>query len=75
MEGGLCKFLHFKPIPGERERIITLEPPAILTGRLVSEAGEPLRDMSINCSYAVGYNWVFRRVPGGADRCPRPISL
>jgi beta-lactamase regulating signal transducer with metallopeptidase domain len=57
-EGGLCKFLHFKPIPGERERTITLEPPAVLTGRLVSPAGEPLRDVSIDCSYETGYNSV-----------------
>jgi hypothetical protein len=55
-ESGLCKFLHFKPIPGERERTITLEPPAVLTGRLVSPAGEPLRDVSINCSYELSYN-------------------
>jgi beta-lactamase regulating signal transducer with metallopeptidase domain len=55
-EGGLCKFLHFKPTPGERERTITLEPPAVLTGRLVSPAGEPLRDVLIDCSYETGYN-------------------
>ena len=35
-QGGLRKFLHFKPIPGEQERTITLEPPAVLIGRLVS---------------------------------------
>jgi len=37
---GLCKLLHFKPIPEERQRTITLEPPAVLTGRLVSPDGE-----------------------------------
>jgi hypothetical protein len=57
-EGGLCTFLHFKPAPGERERIITLEPPAVLTGRLVSPAGEPLRDVSIDCNYELSYNSV-----------------
>ncbi len=57
-EGGLCRFLHFKPIPGERERTITLEPPAVLTGRLVSPAGEPLRNVLIDCDYETGYNSV-----------------
>lgn len=57
-EGALCKFIHFKPLPGERERTITLEPPAVLTGRLVSPTGEPLRDVSIDCDYELGYNSV-----------------
>ncbi len=51
-KGGLCKFLHFKPIPGERERTITLEPPAVLIGRLVSPEGEPLHNVSLEiCDY------------------------
>jgi hypothetical protein len=57
-EGGLCKFVHFKPMPGERERTVTLEPPAVLTGRLLSAAGEPLRDVSIDCHFDMSYNSV-----------------
>ena len=53
---GLTRFLRFKLMPGEVERTITLEAPAVLTGRLVSPAGEPLRDVSIDCSYDTGYN-------------------
>jgi hypothetical protein len=54
-EGGLCELLHFKPIPGERERTITLEPPAALFGRLLSATGEPLRDVSLECGYETSY--------------------
>jgi len=55
--GGLCKFVYFKPLPGERERTITLDPPAVLTGRLVSPTGEPLRDVVIGGMYAMDYNF------------------
>jgi beta-lactamase regulating signal transducer with metallopeptidase domain/protocatechuate 3,4-dioxygenase beta subunit len=54
--GELRKFLHFKPIPGERERTITLDPPAVLTGRLVSPTGEPLPNVLIGGTYETDYN-------------------
>jgi len=60
---GLCKFVHFRPMPGEKKRMITLEPPAVVTGRLVSPAGEPLGDVGISCFYHVAYN-MFGQIPG-----------
>jgi hypothetical protein len=53
---GLMKFLRFTPQPGETERAITLDPPAVLTGRLVSAEGKPLAERKIDCDYSLGYN-------------------
>jgi hypothetical protein len=51
---GLTKLLQFSAKPGESERTITLEPPAVLTGRLVSADGHPLAGRSINCMDSSG---------------------
>jgi hypothetical protein len=46
---GLTRLIDFTPLPGETERTIVLEPPAVVTGRLVSEDGAPLSNVKIEC--------------------------
>jgi hypothetical protein len=46
---GLTKLLDFTPQPGEAQRTIVLEPPAVVTGRLLSEDGAPLSNVKIEC--------------------------
>jgi hypothetical protein len=45
---GLTKSVRFTPKPGETERTITLEPPAVIVGRLVDPQGQPLRDVRLD---------------------------
>jgi beta-lactamase regulating signal transducer with metallopeptidase domain len=45
---GLTKSLRFTPKPGETERTITLEPPAVILGRLVNPQGQPVRDTRLD---------------------------
>lgn len=45
---GLTKSLRFTPKPGETERTITLEPPAVIVGRLVDPQGQPVRDVRLD---------------------------
>ena len=46
---GLTKLIDFTPQPGETQRTIVLEPPAVVTGRLLSEEGAPLSNVKIEC--------------------------
>ncbi len=46
---GLTRLIDFTPQPGETERTIVLEPPAVVTGRLVSEDRAPLSNVKIEC--------------------------
>ena len=48
---GLTKLLHFTPKVGETERTVVLEPPAVVTGRLVTPEGGPLADLRIECVF------------------------
>ncbi len=48
---GLTKLLHFTPKVGETERTVVLEPPAVVTGRLVTPEGTPLSDLRIECVF------------------------
>jgi protocatechuate 3,4-dioxygenase beta subunit len=45
---GLTKSMRFTPRPGETERTITLEPPAVIVGRLVEPQQQPLRIMRLD---------------------------
>jgi beta-lactamase regulating signal transducer with metallopeptidase domain len=46
---GLARLIEFKPKPGETERTIVLNPPAILTGRFVTPEGTPLDKIGVAC--------------------------
>ncbi len=48
---GLTKLIHFTPKVGETERTVVLEPPAVVTGRLVTPEGAPLADLRIECVF------------------------
>ena len=53
---GLSKYMEFTAKPGKTERTITLEPPAVLTGRFVSPEKKPYADWSVTCHYALDYH-------------------
>ncbi len=51
---GLTRLFEFKPKAGETQRTIVLEPPAILTGRLLNPEGAPLAQLRIECRFGRG---------------------
>jgi beta-lactamase regulating signal transducer with metallopeptidase domain len=57
---GLFKLLRFTPKPGETARKIVLEPPAVVTGRLVTAEGAPISGSEIEVVFD----------PNSADRLP-----
>jgi beta-lactamase regulating signal transducer with metallopeptidase domain len=48
---GLNKMFRFKQMPGETERTIVLDPPAIVTGRFVTPEGKPILGLSVSCGF------------------------
>lgn len=48
---GLTKLVHFTPKAGETERTIVLEPPAVVTGRLVTPEGRPIGNEALECVF------------------------
>ena len=64
---GLSTYMHFTAKPGELERTITLEPPAVVTGRLISTEGKPFAGWSVDCDYSLGYNAVSAFPPARTD--------
>jgi beta-lactamase regulating signal transducer with metallopeptidase domain/protocatechuate 3,4-dioxygenase beta subunit len=72
---GLTKYMHFTAKPGESERTVTLEPPAVLTGRFVSTEGKPYAGWSVDCQFSIGYHSGFPPVRTDSDggfRCEIP---
>jgi hypothetical protein len=45
---GFTKSLRFTPKPGETERAIKLEPPAVIVGHLVDPQGQPVHDVRLD---------------------------
>jgi beta-lactamase regulating signal transducer with metallopeptidase domain len=48
---GLNRMFRFKQKPGETERTIVLDPPAIVTGRFVTPEGKPITGLSVSCLF------------------------
>jgi protocatechuate 3,4-dioxygenase beta subunit len=58
-DSGLSKLFRFKPKPGETERTVVLDPPAIVTGRFVTPEGKPVTGLTVAC----GFNAIPRGGP------------
>ncbi len=58
---GLSRLVEFEPNPGEKERTVVLEPPAILTGRFVTPDKTPLEKIGVACMFGPVYGFQILR--------------
>jgi hypothetical protein len=64
---GLSRLLQFTPKPQETEQTIVLEPPAVVTGRVISPEGAPQSELKIECVFDPNSAARLPAVKTGAD--------